>query len=632
VNRETSEASPSLEQDVRLSAPSLALFSAWFALLAASLELLARGLQRYAFGDVMRLSRDVIWMAPLGQLMIFGPLAMVLLLVFAIRRTTVPMRLAITVFVFTTFFGVFITPKIVHPLAAALLAAGIAIRAARIAVQHDARVRTMVRRTVPLLVTVLAVAAAVVAGSRYIGKRRALAALPPAAEAAPNVILLIWDTVRAQSLGLYGYDRNTTPNLERIARQGVVFEQAISPTSWTLPSHASMFTGYLPHQLSAGWTTPLDDHRTTLAEVFRDAGYVTGGFSANVLYAEWEHGLSRGFSHYEDYPIKPGQLFLSTSIGNRIVKGRHGWEYGIIPYIIGYRQFMGRRVGASIDAEFLEWLDDRDGRPFFAFLNYFDAHLPYMPPAPFDTLFEPARPRTTVLQRTRDVIAGRKFWGSLSKTDLAAELAAYEGSIAYLDYRLGILFEELERRGALDNTVIILTSDHGEEFLEHGDHEHGGNLYLTQTHVPLVVLYPGRVPAGRRVREAVSLRDVAATIAELSGVRGGNVLPGRSLSRTWNGTGVEANDGEAVLSELVPGLSPDRRLRSMIVGRQHFIRNIDGRMELYDYVADPAEMRDLVELDVSADSLHRWGSAMNELFNCKEPDCCCRLPGALALP
>jgi arylsulfatase A-like enzyme len=163
--------------------------------------------------------------------------------------------------------------------------------------------------------------------------------------------------------------------------------------------------------------------------------------------------------------------------------------------------------------------------------------------------------------------------------------------------------EELDRRGVRDNTLIVLTSDHGEEFLEHGDHEHGSNLYHVQLAVPLVVLFPGRVPPGVRVPEPVSTRDVAATIAGMTRVPGGGVFVGRSLALRWEHAGDRALlSNEPVLSELIPGLAQDRRIRSIIAGRYHYIRGLDGRYEMYDYIADPLEKRDLAP-SVAADEL-----------------------------
>ncbi len=597
----------------------------WFALAAATVELTILGVQKYVFGDMIRASRDVIWLAPTGQLLLFVPIAAVLVLAGLRRGGAITLRTATAAFAFVAMFGVLVIPNLMHPAAAAFLAAGAAVQVGRLAAAHV--FLPLVRRTTPALALLLAVPATAVAVARPVLERRALNDLADARPGAPNVILIIWDTVRAASLGLYGHSRPTTPNLEAFARRGVVFERAIATAPWTLPSHGSIFTGLLPHEMTVGWTEPLSARHPVLAEVFRDAGYVTGGFAANVLFADWEHGLSRGFVRYEDYRITIGQAFLSTSVGRRIVKGRHGWESGIVMRLLGYDTFVARRKAESVDREFLRWLDGRDGRPFFAFLNYFDAHLPYLPPAPFDTLFGLPRPNTSLLERVRRELIRDGFW-DLPSAELELERAAYEASIAYLDHQLGELLDELRSRDLLESTIVIITSDHGEEFKEHGAHEHGSNLYLWQTQVPLVVVAPGVVPAGARVAEPVSLRDIAATVAELSAVPGGDVFPGSSLARTW---APEKPDSSltAVLSELVPGLDPDKRLRAVMVDRHHYIRNTDGRGELYDVVSDPAERSNLLKRRDQSHLGEVYDRLLSELLDCEEFNCCCRLSAGI---
>jgi arylsulfatase A-like enzyme len=611
----------------------IGMVAVWFAMIAAMLELLVRGSRMFLFGSIVRMSRDVIWLAPIGQLMIFVPLTMAVLLVLSAFPARMRFPLATATFAFVTAMGVLLTLRIVHPAAVLILAAGIAVQLARLTSRTSAPLLGVVRRTLPLAVLLLVTAGAAVSIGRVVSERIAIAALLPARQSSPNVILLIWDTVRARSLSLYGNSRRTTPNLARLAREGVVFDRAIAPAPWTLPSHASIFTGHPPHLLSTTWTNPLDDRQATLAEVFRDAGYLTGGFAANVLYAGWESGLDRGFVHYEDYPFQLGNIMLSTTVGRSIVKGRGGWEAGPVPAILGYRQFMGRRLGESIDEEFLEWIDERADRPFFAFLNYFDAHLPYVPPAPFDTMYTPARPHSTMLERTREVLEGHTFWSALSMEELEAEVAAYEASIAYLDHRLGVLVNELQRRGVLDNTLIVITADHGEEFFEMGDHEHGTNVYMPQLHVPLVVLYPGHVPAGHHVSEPVSLQQLAATISDLTDVPGGGVLPGSSLSAWWD-TGATAgpHSREAAFAELVPGLTPDEWIRSLFAGRLHYIRDSKGKVELYDYVADSTESRNLADDPAHANERRQLDAAMQTLLICKSGACCCRVPVAEEQP
>jgi arylsulfatase A-like enzyme len=573
-----------------LSLPQALLVTVWFALAAGLAEVALRAVQKLALGGILRMSRQIVWMTPLGELFLLLPAALLLVLASVAWKGARSVRALCLLLGFIGGFSLLSLPWRINTYGLALLALGIAWRGSDYLASRPNEFLRWVRRSVgPMAGLVLAMAVAL-NGWLWLRERQALARLPAAHGGGPNVIFIIWDTVRAASVSLYGYARPTTPNLERLARRGVSFDRAIAAASWTLPSIGSIFTGRLPHELSGQWTTPLDAAYPTLAEAFTGNGYLTAGFAANVLYADWEHGLDRGFTHYEDYHTTPGQILASTSLGARICRGANGWVLGLPLRLLGWGQFVGRKHGETVTREFLDWLERRGDRPYFAFLNYFDAHLPYMPPAPFGNRFGPARPRTTVFQRVAREFRRKTFW-DMPAAELAAEVAAYESGIAYMDDQLGLLLRELERRGQLENTIIIVASDHGEEFGEHGNYEHGGDVYLWQLHVPLVIVSPGRVPPGARVREPVSLRDLAATITDLTGLRTAGRLPGASLARAW--TAPEEIGQSLVISEVAPGLDRTKWLRSAIVGRHHLVRNKDGREELYDFVSDPAERVDL---------------------------------------
>ncbi len=178
--------------------------------------------------------------------------------------------------------------------------------------------------------------------------------------------------------------------------------------------------------------------------------------------------------------------------------------------------------------EFLDWLDDNTDRPFFAFLNYFDAHSPYLPPPPYDAAFAP-KPKDRWPYKTEGV--------ALTPSQLQAEIDAYDGAIAYVDDRFGRLLQELERRGQLRNTLVIVTSDHGEEFGEHGVFRHGNSLYDQSLHVPLLMSLAGRIPEGGRISAWVSTRDVGATVQQMAGLLNGPILAGSSLERFWQAHG-----------------------------------------------------------------------------------------------
>jgi len=259
--------------------------------------------------------------------------------------------------------------------------------------------------------------------------------------------------------------------------------------------------------------------------------------------------------------------------------------------------------------EFLEWQVAQGERPYFAFLNFFDAHEPYAPEAPYDLMFSGREPPT------REHEVGRRH----PPAELQGLRDAYDGAITSLDAQLGRLFEELRRRGALERTIVVVTADHGEEFAEHGHVSHGNGLHFPALHVPLLVRWPeGGVPRGVVVPSPVSLADVPATIIDLARSADRSRIPGASLAPLWMG-GRVAN-ASPVLSELywVPN-QPDwypvagGDMRSLVYGRFHLIAGPGTREELYDIMADPFERRNLIGDAVPADTLAAMRQALAAL-------------------
>ena len=209
----------------------------------------------------------------------------------------------------------------------------------------------------------------------------------------------------------------------------------------------------------------------------------------------------------------------------------------------------------------------------------------------------------------------------MSPQAVQAERDAYDGAIAYLDHQLGLLVDQLARRGVLENTLVIITADHGEQFGEHGLFGHINSLYLPLVHVPFLILFPSRVPAGIHVSQPVSLRDLPATIADLVGLRQNNAFPGRSLERSWRrGPESRPSLAEPALSEITrceveqgwyPIAAGD--MQSLVVGRLHYIRRGDGREELYDIVSDARETEDLAERDDGRRVLPRLRAALRSM-------------------
>lgn len=583
----------------------LPIMAVWFALLASFGELATLAVRKFVQHREQLLSPHVVWMTPVADLLAFAMPLVLFLLVWRMRPTPRVVRAACFVFCLLAATSVILMFPRLHRTAVVLLALGVSAQAARLLPLQSVRFRRFMQRSSAIMAVTVLLMGCVVAGWSWWGERRSVALLADAPTGTPNVLLLIWDTVRAASLGLHGYEHPTTPNLERLADEGVVFDWAIATTSWTLPSHAAMFTGRFASELTADYRTPLDGMYPTVAEVLRDRGYLTAGFVGNTYYAGTEFGLDRGFIHYEDYPVSLEELVLSSSLGRTLVTDRR------LRRFVGWYDIFGRQSAAEVNRRFLDWTARRGNRPFFAFLNYFDAHEPYLPPAPYDTLFGPATPRPHDLIDYRQIRNGTQWnRGRMSDAEKRAEQAAYDGAIAYLDAQLGHLLDELERRGLRENTIVIVTSDHGEHFGEQGRFMHGNTVLTPVVHVPLVIAGTNRVPRGLRVEDPVTLRDLANTLVHLATRDSTPAFPGRSIARFWASGAVTTRAFEdTVLSEY-----EEEGLRSLFFTDRHLVRNGSGTFELYDYRNDRLELHDLARGDSADLTIARLAAPFQELF------------------
>lgn len=389
----------------------------------------------------------------------------------------------------------------------------------------------------------------------------------PSPERAHSVVLIVMDTVRADHVSCYGYARRTTPNVDALAAGADRYTLARSTAPWTLPSHASLFTGRFAFQhgaesrvqadgsISDGW--PLAAEQTTLAEVLAAEGYRTGAFAANKGYVTERNGLAQGFATF----------------------------------------FNDRVEGASLSAKAAAWLAEPGAsQPFFLFLNYMDAHRPYnvaplsaerakdLPPPPsespivlLDALYEevfahdePPKPET--VQRALD---------------------AYDLGIANLDAGVGALLDDLKARGLYDDALIVITSDHGEYLGEHKLVEHSKDVYEPALRVPLIVKRPGQ-KEGRVLDEPISLADVAKLVLgampSAAAQRHASEFPGSTAQHEML--------AEIKYSRPKDLSSPwkarfERERCALYEGRYKLIRSSDGHNELYDLRTDPAEAHDL---------------------------------------
>jgi hypothetical protein len=303
---------------------------------------------------------------------------------------------------------------------------------------------------------------------------------------------------------------------------------------------------------------------------------------------------------------------------------------------------MNRKTAATVTGDFLSWLSRQDERPFFAFVNYIDAHTPYLPPSPFDAQFGPKRPPVDFSQPSYEEMMDRR---KLSPREIQTELDAYDGAIAHIDEQLERVFEGLRRLNR-NNTLVVITSDHGELFGEHGLFCHGNSLYWPLLNVPLIIAWPDRLPAGKRVTVPVSLRDLPATIVDILGCTEWARFPGASLARCWGENAPVREDeplltemdlgaaGECVcpgcggrgmmLAEVEPGVTVPVRdwypnateaMQSLILGSKQYIRMASGREELYDIETDPLEAHNLIGSAEAKSVLDQFRACLDKLRN-----------------
>ncbi|MBK8250079.1 MAG: sulfatase-like hydrolase/transferase [Gemmatimonadetes bacterium] len=534
--------------------------------------------EHFGFGRFTWFSREFPWMAPVAYTVVFLVGAIPLLLAAVVRPALATPQVVAWWFGAAMTFGLLLPWSQLGRLASLVLAAGVATQLARSAGRRAATWDRGLRRTATAGIGVVAAIGLLQPVARSWRERRDIAALGAAPEGgAPNVLLIILDTVRAASLSLYGFPWPTTPTLERLAESGTTFDWAIAPAPWTLPTHASIFSGVYPGELTADWTVPMDKHTPVLAEAFRERGYHTAAVVANLDYTAWDSGLQRGFAHFVDYPVAWRQLLFSssyaqTATGRRLLGARSMADVRLalsdLDLSIDPKHVGAPRRADAVTHEFLDWQAEHRDRPFFAFLNYFDAHQGYFAPESFPEVGDPSR-----------------------------KAIRYTTAINWIDQNLDTLFTELQSRGALDNTIVIVTSDHGELFDEHGLRGHANSLYRNLLRVPLLVRYPAAVPAARRITRQVSLRDLAATIVDLGALPAGT-FPGRSLRAAWQPAGDSLSDVVAELRQ-APNVSetqPNAKggLAAWFDDSTHYIRHLPNRREeAFDYRRDTTESRDL---------------------------------------
>jgi arylsulfatase A-like enzyme len=426
----------------------------------------------------------------------------------------------------------------------------------------------------------LALAALVVFGSGFkSGAHKVFAAPPPSAladPARPPVVLVTFDTTRADHMSLYGYSRNTTPYLTQFAGGATLFTDTMAAGDMTLTTHASMFTGVYPswhgaevYPVSEGGPHALDGRLPTLAGILSAQGYSTAAVVANSAYLVPRWGLDRGFGTFSV------QNVVEVTSSKRPFQLRHGirlllsWAVPATDLELRYRR------AEDINAEALRVLSypSFHNRSFFLFVNYMDAHGPYRPPPPFDTIFLGGPARGNLWHFPAELHR------NISNGDLERSAALYDGGIAYQDFAFHQLIQALKRQGLYDRSIIIVVGDHGEAFGDHGAWGHGTSVYDSQVSVPLVIKFPGQTTASV-VRTPVSQVDLLPTVLDTLGYPLSPDTQGRSLRNPG------ALDSSPVFAESSAGMA-------LRWGGMKLIAPTAGRREAYNLGSDTGESRNL---------------------------------------
>jgi arylsulfatase A-like enzyme len=423
----------------------------------------------------------------------------------------------------------------------------------------------------------------------------------------PNLVLVVLDTVRAANLSSYGYSRDTSPFLDSLASQGVLYEHAISPAPWTLPAHASLFTGLAPSvHRATGEHKRLDDEYVTVAEALRAGGYESVAAVSNGSAAA-AHNLHQGFERFYEVFRLRRERYRSP-----LEQAFPGPLKGPFRTLIGSGPM--DKGAAYVNRIVAGWLEGRaargDERPFFLFVNYLEAHLPYDPPEPFRRRYERSPPPDSLAN-----LLGPDWYHALfrrigrgqplTEAERRALTDRYDAEIAYQDERLEELVDLLDSHEGAQELAIVVTSDHGENLGEHGLLDHVFSVHETVLHVPLIVRHPPAFASGTRIPESVSTASVPATLLDLAGLPalphelGASPLPRRPGGTTaplvFSEEHLRLHEIASVVSE-TPGVDASawsHRYRVVQDGRWKVVRTGESDLAVFDLQQDPDELRPL---------------------------------------
>jgi arylsulfatase A-like enzyme len=460
----------------------------------------------------------------------------------------------------------------------------------------------------------------------------------------PNILFLVLDTQRADRLSCYGYSAPTSPHLDAFAENAMLFQRAIAPAQWTIPSHASMFTGVYPsvHQTVQSYSV-LPEELPTLAERLQAGGYFTAGFCNNPLVGVINNGLRRGFYSFLNYSglmnAYPNQAGVSSKLLDRYRQGFKRFiakwlnriqdafarsdallALSFTPLMVPLWQtalsFKGNTVKSLADAAhlFIDRPDLKPEQPIFAFINLMGTHMPYHPPHRFMERFAPHvlrdREAQSYLRRFNGDVYGwlAPLSGALDDRQKAALDGMYDAEVACQDEQVGAFLQKLEQAGVLENTLVIICSDHGEHLGEKQFIGHSLTLYNELVQVPLLIRQPGKAVQGQKIAQAVSTCYLFHTVLDAAGLATPEEAQLSLLRREK-----KSNNGQQVFSEAVPpqnvlnlllkrqpNLIRDRACdqprRAVWVGSHKLIETGDQFLELYDVQEDPQESLNLSDI------------------------------------
>ena len=595
-----------------MSIETLVLVATWFGIFAGLTEggglLFFQRINWTQWGRLMHVSKEVLWISPLVDLSFFLIVSLLVWLISRLSQRIPSIQVLVFLLTFLTIYDwLALTNRLYHR-ACLIMALGVAVAFTRWIAKREKSSVTFWKKSTPWLAAVFLLTLLAIQGGKWAHEKIAVARLPAAPQSAPNVLVIVLDTLRADHLSSYGYSRPTSPEIDRIASQGVLFENAIAPCSWSLPSHASLLTGRAPSEHGMqnvqampwpSWGEKSLSGYPRLGEVLRHRGYRTGAFSANRIYFTRNVGLGRGFIHFEDYFDSVGDSFVRTLYGREFARlylnrsenskvtralrylgleswldkdsegsGDVGGAYGV------------RKRASAVNQELMQWIDRDRQHPFFAFLNYLDVHYSYGGP--------PGYPKPD--------------W------DRGTTVDEYDAGLKYVDDYIGRLLRDLERREAR-NTIVVITSDHGESLGAHGLSYHGAALYRELIQVPLIISYPQQIPKGLRVAVPVSITGIPGTVMDLLADREPGVFPGPSLSALWKSQNQHTNwpypiselaqtdiivPADRVVEGKIP-IATNGWMKSLVAPRWHLITHEKFGHQLYDWTNDPKESNNLID-------------------------------------